>query len=156
MHSTIRHEIQHYIQHKEGFPVGASKEREGVQAMERYLDTAESRINVLKGYLETGSQTPAVTDKINEEIERLQDDIEAINVDRDEAATYFYMAQLGEMEAANVEKRLDENNRSKGSPNTTSPIYIKRHGQKYSIITSATWQSLTALSTDLCITAPYT
>lgn len=126
LHQSIRHEVQHYIQHKEGFATGASKEREGVRERDRYLVSARDRLNGLKRIYEKMPPLSPAAEEIRNQIESLEDYAEMIEADMDGAAEYFYRAYAGEIEARNVEKRMRAATPS-GSPNSTSDRAPQSH-----------------------------
>ena len=117
-YKTLRHEVQHYIQHSSGMArggsllsgrarVGAEIRRLGAQAGQRRRDAA------------TAATQGRPTIQIDRELEAIEKDLEALKSNPDGYADYFYKATAGEIEARNVEKRIDHNFRY-ASPNATA------------------------------------
>lgn len=125
--SFIRHEVQHYIQQREGFAKGANPRVEGVQQLARRIEQNRARIGELKAILRTLPKNATDFNSLSSELKIKEDVLDFFENNQDAAAMYFYQAYAGEIEARNIQKRIEAKERKNGSPNKTRDRYTDGH-----------------------------
>lgn len=90
-----------------------------MERVARRIEQNTRRVAELGQILQTLPKAASGYDSLTGEINSLEKENANLESNKEGWADYFYYTYAGEIEARNIQKRLDENVRAKGSPNVT-------------------------------------